>query len=189
MLVHTDNNTCNDKVGTFMRTLLYERVQTSGGVMSLRIGGDPLDALCWVLPALAHVSHADRWTVWLTPPFRPGSSCFESLGFNLSHNRVVHRSNEPCNLNLVEQALRCPTNAIVLAWPSHCDDSDLARLQVAAQEGRSFGLVFLCDAPVKSQRLFEKRALDDKQDPRPEYTRQLDFKLQDDLESHSSSSC
>lgn len=190
MAIQANNNTHSDKVHSFTRALFYTRAQASGGVMSLRIIGDALHALYWVLPALAHVSHADRWTVWLTPPFRPDSSCFENLGFNLSHTRVVHQNNElPCSLNLIDQALRCPTNAIVLAWPSHCDEEDLSRLQAAAQEGKSFGLVFLSDGFAQKRDLYGQCLYENKQGSRPVYTQQLDFKLQDDVMSRSSSTC
>lgn len=184
MKVRMDNDTTNNEVHPF-RHALQTHTQTTGGVMSIRVNGNPLDALWWVLPTLAHLSHTDRWTVWLAPPFRPDSSCFENLGFNLSHNRVVHRENEVSrSLDLIEHALRCPTNAIVLAWPSRCDDQDMARLQTAAQEGKSFGLVFMSDGFLSQKSLYEKE-----QGSRQLYTRQLNFKLQDDLESRSTPTC
>ncbi|MDJ0958683.1 MAG: SulA-like leucine-rich domain-containing protein [Arenicellales bacterium] len=180
-----DNATANDKLRSFRPALLDTRTQMSCGVMSLRVIGNPLDALWWVLPALAQVSHTDRWTVWLGPPFRPDSSCFKSLGFNLSHTRVVYRDNETSrSLDLVEHALRCATNALVLAWPLHCDDQDLAQLQTAAQEGGSFGLVFMPDGFLNQKSLSKKAYR-----PRPEYTRQLNFELPDELVSRSSSTC
>ena len=175
----------NNEIGSFLQTLPKTCTQTNGGVMSFRVSGNPVDALLWVLPALAHFSHTDRWTVWLAPPFRPDSSCFENLGFNLSHTRVVHRDNEVSrSMSLIEYALRCPTNAIVLAWPAHCGERDLARLQRAAEEGKSFGLVFMPDG-FHSQKSIHKN----EQGKRPEYTKQLNFKLQDDLVSRSAPSC
>ena len=178
-----------DKASTSNKTLSFRQAlhdtRTIQGVMSLRVSGNPLDALWWVLPTLAHASHTDRWTVWLAPPFRPDSTCFENLGFNLSHTRIVHRDHEGSrSLSLIEHALRSPTNAIVLAWPSHCDDQELARLQTAAHEGESFGLVFMPDGFLGQKSLFSKE-----QSLRPEYTHQLDFKLQDESVSRSSPTC
>lgn len=165
----------------FMRGLLHARV-ASGVVMSIRSSSNPMDALYWMLPALAHMSHTDRWSVWLAPPFRPESGCFRNMGFNLTHTRIVHSSgDEGCAVELIEQALRCPANAVILAWPKRVNGDEVSRLQRAASEGSSFGLLFLSDesdtTPTTCRHIVD-----------PGAGHQLMFDMKQDLTSHSAPS-
>lgn len=172
----------NSESHFFMRELLHARARANGIVMTIRITSDPVDALYWMLPALAHLSHTDRWSVWLTPPFRLESTCFENMGFNLTHTRIVHRSGaHGCGLSLVEQALRCPANAVILAWPQRCQTNDVSLLQRAAHEGGSLGLLFLSDE------IYAEPATC-KQDKDLGFDRQLKFDMNSDLASHCSPS-
>lgn len=136
---------------SFMRRLLHAHAKTDGMVMTVRITTHPVDALYWMLPTLAHLSHTDRWSVWLSPPFHLDSVFFRDMGFNLGHTRVVHgHGNRGCDVHLIEQALGCPANAVVLAWPQQWDSNDISLAQQAARAGNSFGLLFLSDPPSKA---------------------------------------
>ena len=151
--------------------------------MAIRINTDPVDALYWMLPALAHLSHTDRWSVWLAPPFRPESKCFQNMGFNLTHTRIVHgNGGSGCSVGLIEQALRCPANAVILAWPKRCDSQAMSRLQRAACAGNSLGLLFLSDESGAAT-IIQPTAADIGTD------RQLVFNLKRDVTSHSAPSC
>ena len=122
-------------------------------VMRMCVNGDPVRPLYWMMPALAHASHEDRWTLWLAPPFRLQPAYLRSLGFDLTHTRIVHRSKRlSCSTELVARALRSCTHAVVLAWPRHCGEQDLALLESAAQEGQAIGLLFLSDGASNHMR-------------------------------------
>ena len=63
------------------------------------------------------------------------------LGIDLDQMIVVQAANAADNLWALDQALRCPAVAAVLAWPKRLDGRTFRRLQLAAEQGGSLGVL------------------------------------------------
>ena len=126
-------------------------------------GGWPMGALTEVLldrygigelkllmPALAILSQRtidddsmSGWIAWIAPPFIPYAPALASYGMDLSRVLLVHPSaNSKDCLWATEQALRSGSCVAALAWIEQADDTSLRRLQLAAEEGGCWGIIF-----------------------------------------------
>lgn len=101
-------------------------------------------ALSVIMPALAHLSQSKRWLVWVAPPYIPYAPAMQSAGVDLSRVLLVHPRATADGLWAVEQALRSGTCGAVLAWLSGSggESNTLRRLQLAAEAGNSWGILF-----------------------------------------------
>ena len=95
-----------------------------------------------LVPALARLSREEKWLVLVAPPYLPYAPGFEALGVNLSHLIVVRARSDSESLWAAERCLRSGTCAAVIAWPGPGSERAVRRLQVAAEEGKSFGVLF-----------------------------------------------
>ncbi|MFO1324674.1 MAG: translesion DNA synthesis-associated protein ImuA [Burkholderiales bacterium] len=94
------------------------------------------------LPALARVQAAGRDVVWIAPPYRPYAPALAQGGIDLARFHVVRCAAGKDALWAFEQALRAPECGAAFAWlPTH-DERALRRLQVAAREGRTWGVLW-----------------------------------------------
>ena len=119
--------------GGWPRAALTELLTNQRGIGELRL----------LLPALARLSKDDKWLVLVAPPHRPFAPGFESLGVNLARLVVVETRSDGESLWATERCLRSGSCAAVLAWPgSGRPQTPLRRLQLAAEEGKSLGVVF-----------------------------------------------
>jgi hypothetical protein len=118
-------------------------------------GGWPLGALTEILPsregigelrllmpALARLSREGRWLVWVSPPHVPYAPALLRYQVSLAHLLLVHPSDIRDLLWAVEQSLRSGVCGAVLAWLQAADDRTLRRLQLAAEAGGSWGVLF-----------------------------------------------
>lgn len=122
---------------------------------SLPQGGWPLGALTeilcdragigelrLVLPALADLSRRGRWLVWVNPPYIPYAPALAARGVDLSR-MVAARAQVPGDaLWAAEQALRGASCGAALLWSATTDGRRLRRLQLAAEHGGSWGVLF-----------------------------------------------
>lgn len=99
-------------------------------------------ALRMTMPALARLSHTPRWLAWIAPPHIPYAPALVDMGIDLSKVLLVRPRVHGDRLWALEQALRSGTCSAVLAWPGRLDGKALRRLQLAAETGRSWGLLF-----------------------------------------------
>ncbi len=95
-----------------------------------------------LLPALARLSRGDRWLALVAPPHIPYAPALASAGVELSRVLLVHPRASGDGLWAVEQSLRAGSCAAVLAWPATLDSRALRRLQLAAEAGESWGVLF-----------------------------------------------
>src|SRR5262245_9833350 len=116
--------------GGWPRAALTELLTSRRSIGELRL----------LVPALARLSTDDKWLVLVAPPHRPFAPGFESLGVNLSRLVVVETRSDGESLWAAERCLRSGSCAAVLAWPG--PRTPLRRLQLAAEEGKSLGVVF-----------------------------------------------
>jgi len=94
-----------------------------------------------LLPVLAALSRTTpaRWCTWISPPHEPYAPALESRGVALDRMLVV-RTGLP--LWAHEQALRSGACAMALAWMPRVSPRAIRRLQLAAEQGRSLGVLF-----------------------------------------------
>ena len=118
--------------GGWPRAALTELLANQPGIGELRL----------LAPALAHLSRERKWLVLIAPPYRPYAPGFESLGVDLACLVVVSTRSQAETSWAAERCLRSGTCAAVLAWAGPSPERALRRLQLAAEEGKSFGVVF-----------------------------------------------
>ena len=111
---------------------LTEMLHDQSGIGELRV----------LIPALARLSQAGRWIALIAPPHIPYAPALAAHGVNLSRILLVHPRKDKDALWALEQALRSGTCAAVIAWPGKVDNQGLRRLQLAAERGRAWGVLF-----------------------------------------------
>ncbi|HEY5622578.1 MAG TPA: translesion DNA synthesis-associated protein ImuA [Gammaproteobacteria bacterium] len=105
--------------------------------------------LSLLMPALARLNRSDPeggasgWILWVAPPFIPYAPALSKHGVDLTRLLFVHTApNHHDSLWAVEQALRAGSCAAVLAWVQSADETALRRLQLAAEEGNCWAVLF-----------------------------------------------
>ena len=99
------------------------------------------------MPALAALSARGRWLAWVGPPYVPYAPALEARGIVLSRILWVRSHNTAQQLWSAEQALRSGACGAVLAWPARVHQRRLRRLQLAAESGGAWALLFRHQAP------------------------------------------
>jgi cell division inhibitor SulA/protein ImuA len=94
-----------------------------------------------LLPALAALSRLDpaRWCTWVSPPHVPYAPALEAHGVALER-MLVTSTHLP--LWALEQALRSGACELALAWLPRVSPRALRRLQLAAEQGRTLGVLY-----------------------------------------------
>jgi protein ImuA len=118
--------------GGWPRAALTELLTNRQGIGELRL----------LAPALAHLSREKKWLVLVAPPHLPYAPGFEALGVDLARLIVVRTRSNGESLWATERCLRAGTCAAVIAWPGPGSERSLRRLQLAAEEGESLGVIF-----------------------------------------------
>jgi protein ImuA len=95
-----------------------------------------------VMPALAQLGCNDRWQAWIAPPYTPYAPALVAAGINLSSTLFVRPERAADTLWATEQTLRSGICSAVLAWPKTNDFRALRRLQLAAEQGNCWGILF-----------------------------------------------
>ncbi len=102
------------------------------------LGVGELNVLMPALVALTCKPSA-RWSAWVAPPFEPFAPALVAQGMKLDR-LFVARTEEP--LWTFEQALMSGAREAALAWVPRMAPKDIRRLQLAAEKGRSLGVLF-----------------------------------------------
>lgn len=126
--------------------LLAERGWAQSALTELLVPREGVGALQLLLPALARLSQQRRWIAWVAPPYVPYAPALAAAGVDLSRLLRVYPRNGGDGLATVEACLRSGTCAAVLAWPMAGELQALRRLQRAAAQGRSWGILFRPEA-------------------------------------------
>jgi cell division inhibitor SulA/protein ImuA len=94
-----------------------------------------------LLPALASLTRKQsaRWCAWVSPPFEPFAPALAAHGLALE-KVFVARTERP--LWAFEQSLVSGACEAALAWVPRVPARDIRRLQLAAEKGRSLGVLF-----------------------------------------------
>ncbi|MEO0972623.1 MAG: translesion DNA synthesis-associated protein ImuA [Pseudomonadota bacterium] len=120
-----------------------------GALTEVLTGTAGLGELTLLLPALARLTDTRRehaWIAWIAPPHVPYAPALAAAGVSLDRVLVIEvaagAEQDRQTLWAAEQTLRSGLCAAVLAWCQRVDDRGLRRLQLAAQEGRAWGVAF-----------------------------------------------
>jgi hypothetical protein len=107
-------------------------------ILTTRFGSGELALL---LPALATLTRAAtaRWCVWVAPPLLPFAPALRAQGLLLDRIAVVGGARP---LWAFEQVLRSGACEAALAWCRKPKPRDIRRLQLAAERGRTLGVLF-----------------------------------------------
>jgi hypothetical protein len=112
---------------------LTELVVSHWGIGELRL----------LLPALSALSQAQRWLVWIAPPYAPYAPALLQAGVDLRYALLIEVQNSSQDVFWsMEKLLRNPATGIVMAWPRTVLAGDLRRLQLAAEAGQTLGMLF-----------------------------------------------
>jgi hypothetical protein len=113
-----------------------------GALTEMLLEQEGIGEIRLTLPALARVQAQGRDVVWIAPPHRPYAPALAAAGLDLARLHVVHCREPKDALWAFDQALRAPECGAAFAWlPTH-DERALRRLQVAAREGRTWGVLW-----------------------------------------------
>ncbi|MBV8495173.1 MAG: translesion DNA synthesis-associated protein ImuA [Gammaproteobacteria bacterium] len=107
-------------------------------ILVARFGSGELSLL---VPALAALTRAQcaRWCVWVAPPLMPFAPALVARGMMLERVAVVNGAHP---LWAFEQTLASGACDAALAWAHRPKPRDIRRLQLAAERGRTLGVLF-----------------------------------------------
>lgn len=126
-----------------------------GALTEILVPHEGIGELRLILPALAMLSHGDRWLTWIAPPHIPYAPALAAHDIDLSRLLLVHPRQATDGLWALEQALRASTCSTVVGWTSALPalhEHHLRRLQLAAEDNAALGLLFMPSdrAPTRS---------------------------------------
>lgn len=113
-----------------------------GALTELLLEREGIGELRLALPALARLQTEGRSIVWVAPPYRPYAPALAAAGLDLARLIVVRGCTAAEALWAYEQALRAPECGAAFGWIHSHEERVLRRLQVAAREGRTWGVVW-----------------------------------------------
>jgi hypothetical protein len=113
-----------------------------GALTEILLEREGIGELRLLLPALARVSTTSEWQAWVSPPHVPYAPALSVAGVNLKQLLVVRPRSAADAWWTAEQALRSGACRAVLAWLDMPDEKRMRRLQLGAESGRAWGVLF-----------------------------------------------
>ena len=113
-----------------------------GALTEVLLEREGIGELRLTLPALVRLQAEGRSVVWVSPPHRPYAPALAAAGLDLARLVVVRGCTVAESLWAYEQALRAPECGAAFGWLHAHEDRVLRRLQVAAREGRTWGVLW-----------------------------------------------
>jgi len=118
--------------GGWPRGALTEILSAQEGIGELRL----------LLPALSRASAQNGWLAWVAPPHVPYAPALAAAGVDLKRLLVTQPQSSADAWWTAEQALRSGACSAVLAWLRAPDERRMRRLQLAAESGHAWGVLF-----------------------------------------------
>jgi cell division inhibitor SulA/protein ImuA len=113
------------------------------GALTEILGAPPgAGEVALLLPALAALTREGRWVAWVAPPHTPYAPALAQGGLALERLWVVRTGRDADSLWALEQLLRSGVCAAALAWIGAANFRSLRRLQLAAEQGGSWGVLY-----------------------------------------------
>lgn len=113
-----------------------------GALTEILLEREGIGELRLLLPALARVSEQSEWQAWVAPPHVPYAPALAVAGVKLKQLLVAKPQWDADAWWTAEQALRSGACSAVLAWLSMPDERRMRRLQLGAESGRAWGVLF-----------------------------------------------
>ena len=113
-----------------------------GALTELLVDREGIGELRLTLPALVRLQSEGRSVVWVAPPHRPFAPALAAAGLDLARLVIIRGCSAAEALWAYEQALRAPECGAAFGWMQAHEDRVLRRLQVAAREGRTWGVLW-----------------------------------------------
>ncbi|HAZ60340.1 MAG TPA: translesion DNA synthesis-associated protein ImuA [Gammaproteobacteria bacterium] len=113
-----------------------------GGLTEVLGQAEGPGSLSLFMPALARLSRGGQWLAWVAPPYIPYAPALAGRGLHVQSVLWIHTRPHRDTLWALEQALRSGTCAAVLGWLPKVDPVALRRLQLAAEAGDTWGIIF-----------------------------------------------
>ena len=112
-------------------------------ILVARFGSGELTVLVPALAALTRAAAA-RWCVWVAPPLMPFAPALVAGGMRLDRVAIVAGGSPsvPPAMWAFEQTLRSGACDAVLGWARRLRSREVRRLQLAAERGRTLGVLF-----------------------------------------------
>lgn len=101
-----------------------------------------IGGLAPLLPALARLSRERRWLAWVAPPYAPYAPALAACGIAVDRVLLVRPRSTGDGLWALEQVLGAGACSAALAWPAAAGMNVLRRLQLAAERGGTWGVLF-----------------------------------------------
>lgn len=106
----------------------------------------------WLLPLMARITQQQP-LYWVNPPFIPNTPVLQAAGLSLERLYALHPNTETDRIWAMEQILREPDTGLLIAWPGRLPTRQVRRLQLAAEQGDSIGLLMQPRAQASSHSL------------------------------------
>ena len=113
-----------------------------GALTEILLEREGIGELSLLLPALASVSAQSAWQVWIAPPHIPYAPALSVAGIHLKQLLVAQPQTPADAWWTAEQALRSGACSAVLAWLKTPDEKRMRRLQLGAETGKAWGVLF-----------------------------------------------
>jgi len=122
-----------------------------GALTEILLNGEGAGELRCLMPALAGLtrdsdtsnpSDPARWVSWVAPPYIPYAPALAQHGLDISRLLIVRTNKSLDALWAMEQALRSSACLAAMAWLDDVDDRALRRIQLAAEAGQCWALIF-----------------------------------------------
>jgi len=120
----------------------------SSGLTELLCDQVGLGELSLLSPALAQLSQQAGWLVWVDPPYTPYPPALAQQGIDLRRIVLLQTQSQAEQLWALETLLKADYCHAALFWPKRYSPKALRRLQIAADQGKSWGIAF---RPIASQ--------------------------------------
>ncbi len=113
-----------------------------GALTEILLEREGIGELRLLLPALARASQESAWQAWVAPPHLPYAPALSGAGVRLKQLLVAEPKSDADAWWAAEQALRSGACSAVLAWLKAPDERRMRRLQLGAETGRAWGVLF-----------------------------------------------
>jgi len=133
-----------------------------GVLTEILLSNSGIGELGLLMPALIHMSKNDSaydyhsymsvqdtqdssWSgrlLWVAPPYIPYAPALTQHGLDVARVLIVHSAKQLDALWAMEQALNSSVCRVVLGWFADIDDRSMRRLQLAAESGACWTVIF-----------------------------------------------
>jgi cell division inhibitor SulA len=105
-----------------------------------------------LIPLMRKVVAEGKWILWISPPYLLYAPALVQAGINTQHVLVI-KLETSCKDALwsMEKALQTESCGLVLAWQNWLSSRVMRRLQLAAENGKTLGVLFHHNVSKRSQ--------------------------------------